>query len=351
MHTHTLKRMAEGSELVGDHDGLDKVAYAPYRDPDDFIREVTDLIWVNRDVSFIEQNYEPNSIVHGALGTTTTRDHVIQGSLMRIAATPWRVGQAEDVIWESRGREAFLSSHLVLSADSLIENGQVRDVRSRTIANCHYRKGRMVEEWVIRDRLATILQTGRDPDEEGRALAFQGFQGSLTQPPPADVLTCGDSGPRPDSYRPECEMVLDFLDLVWNHRNLAQVDNFMIRDLVLHNIGDRTVIRPDGYQRSLLNFLAPFPTGQFEIRDIVTNFAARYAGLRIAVIWKFVGRYDGAPHFGSLTNEVVEVLGSSQFLIQEGRIVKEVRVYDEIALRAQINGKRGDSVHITANIY
>jgi predicted ester cyclase len=337
---------------VVDEFSLEKVAFVPYKDPDDFIREVTDLIWVQRNISFIEENYEPDSIVHGALGTTVGRDGVIQGSLMRIAATPSRVGQAEDVVWESRGHDVFLSSHLVLSADSLIENGQVRDVRSRTVANCLYRRGRMVEEWVVRDELATVLQTGGDPEDEGRALEFQGFRGSLTQSPPGDVLSRGDSGARPDHYRPECELVLNFIDQVWNKRNLAQVHNFMIRDLVLQTIGDRTVIRPDGYQRSLLTMLAPFPTGQFEVRDIATNFANRYAGLRIAVLWKFVGRYDGAPHFGALTNQTVEILGVSQFLIHEGRIVKEVRVYDEIALRAQINGKRGDSTtEITASIY
>ena len=32
---------------------LDPVAYLPYKDPDDFIREVTDLIWVDRSISFI----------------------------------------------------------------------------------------------------------------------------------------------------------------------------------------------------------------------------------------------------------------------------------------------------------
>jgi hypothetical protein len=336
---------------VGDEYSLEKVAFAPYKDPDDFIREVTDLIWVERNISFIEENYEPDSIVHGALGTTVGRDGVVEGSLMRIAATPSRIGQAEDVVWEARGRDAFLSSHLVLSADSMIENGRLRDVRSRTIANCLYRRGRMVEEWVVRDQLATVLQTGHNPDDEGRALSFQGFQGSLTQPPPQSVLSQGDSGRRPDDYRAECELVLDFIDRVWNQRNLAQVHEFMIRDLVLQTIGDRTVIRPDGYQRSLVTMLAPFPSGQFEVRDISTNFAARYAGLRIAVLWKFVGRYDGAPHFGPVTNQPVEILGVSQFLIQEGRIVKEVRVYDEIALRAQINGKRGDATEITANIY
>jgi predicted ester cyclase len=165
------------------------------------------------------------------------------------------------------------------------------------------------------------------------------------------VLAVGDSGPRPDDYRAECELVLEFLDQVWNGRNLARVHDFWVRDLMLHTIGDRTVIRPDGYQRSLLTMLAPFPDARFEIRDVATNHANRYAGLRIAVTWKLVGHYDGAEHFGPLTGEPVEVLGVSQFLIQEGRIVREMRVYDEIALRAQINGLRGDNPFISANIY
>jgi hypothetical protein len=45
-------------------------------------------------------------------------------------------------------------------------------------------------------------------------------------------------------------------------------------------------------------------------------------------------------------------MGISQFLVQGGRIVREVRVYDQLALRAQINNTRGDgSVDVNANIY
>ena len=108
---------------------LDPVAYQPYADPDDFIREVTDLIWVDRSISYIRENYEPDSIVHGAYGTSTNRDEVIEGTLMRISATPDRTGQAEDVIWEARGDDAFLSSHLVLSGH--LQTSEY----SRTIAN------------------------------------------------------------------------------------------------------------------------------------------------------------------------------------------------------------------------
>ncbi|MBZ4017737.1 nuclear transport factor 2 family protein [Streptomyces purpurogeneiscleroticus] len=330
---------------------LDPVAYLPYQDPDDFIREVTDRIWVDRDVSYIVDNYEPDSIVHASLGTVVGRDGVIEGSTMRMGSTPQHIGQAEDVVWEARGNDAFLSSHLVFSADEHLVNGKIIPIRKRTVANCRYRRGRMVEEWVVRDELADCLQRGSDPDEAARALTFQGYTGSMLEAPPKDVLLEGVSGPRPDDYRPECEMVLEFIDEVWTQRRLQKVNDFMVRDLFLHTIGDRTVIRPDRYQADLLSTVAPFPDARFEVRDIQTNYAERYAGLRVAVLWTMHGTYRGTPAFGPLTDQPITMLGVSQFLIQNGRIVREFRVYDEIALRAQINSTRGDGPAVEANIY
>jgi len=334
---------------------LATVAYEPYANPDDFIREVTDLIWVQRDVSFIVENYQPDSIVHGALGTTVGRQGVIDGSLMRIAQSPQRVGQAEDVVWEPRGDDAFLSSHLILSLDRNQTDTNTLTFpffRSRTIANCLYRRGRMVEEWVVRDSLAGALQRGIDPAEAAMGLEFAGYHGSWCDPAPTDVLTAGDSGPRPDEYRPECEMVLKFVDEVWNQRRLNRVGDFMVRDLVLQTVGDATVIRPDGYQRDLLDLLAPFPDATFAVRDVQTNCAERYAGLRVAVLWQMKGTYSGTRTFGALTHQPVDLMGVSQFLVRDGRIEREMRVFDQLALRAQINTTRSDEPVISMpNIY
>ena len=324
---------------------LDPIAYKPYADPDDFIREVTDLIWVDRAIGYIRENYEPDSIVHGAYGTSTTRDEVIEGCLMRIAELPDRIGQADDVVWEARGDEAFLSSHLILSADPATE------FLSRTIANCLYRRGRMVEEWVVRDSLAIALQLGLDPDAVARDKVFRGYVGSFVEPAQPDVIAVGDSGPRPDAFRPEVDMVLEFIERVWNDRDLEKLRDFTVRDLTLHTVGHRTFIRPEGYRRSLLSLLRSFPSGRFEVRDIATNFADRYAGLRIAVLWKFSGRYNGFPAYGPTNNAAVDVLGISQFLIQSGRIVREIRLFDEIALRTQIIKHASDDGIVTANIY
>ncbi|WAP54993.1 nuclear transport factor 2 family protein [Streptomyces sp. S465] len=330
---------------------LDPVAYLPYKDPDDFIREVTDRIWVDRDIAYIVDNYEPDSIVHTSLGTVVGRDGVIEGSTMRMAGVPGHIGQAEDVVWEARGDDAFLSSHLVFSADEHLVDGRNIPIRKRTVANCLYRRGRMVEEWVVRDDLADCLQSGLDPDEVARGLTFQGYSGSMLEEPPQDVLLKGDSGTRPDVYRPECEMVLEFIDEVWSQRRLHKVKDFMERDLFLHTIGDRTVIRPERYQSDLLAMVGPFPDAQFAVRDIQTNHSPRYGGLRVAVLWTMHGTYRGVPAFGPLTGRPVTVLGVSQFLIHDGRIVKEVRVYDEISLRAQINATREDGARVEANIY
>jgi predicted ester cyclase len=325
---------------------LDPIAYKPYANPDEFIREVTDFIWVQRSIGFIRENYEPDSIVHTGLGTITTRDEVITGSLIRQAGLgAVRIGQAEDVVWEARGDDAFLSSHLVFGA------GPDNPYCSRTIANCLYRRGRMVEEWVVRDNLAPVLQAGLDPDQVARGQIFRGYLGHMTEDAPVDVLDSGDSGPRPDDYRSECELVLDFIQQVWNERNLDKVTQFMPRDLFLHDVGYRTWIRPEGYRRSLLKLLRPFPTGQFQIRDVQTNYSVDYAGLRVAVCWVLVGDYDGEADFGPLTGRRTDLLGISQFLVQHGKIVRETRVYDEIALRAQINAGRGDEPVPFSNIY
>ena len=334
---------------------LDPVAYRPYADPDDFIREVTDRIWVDRDIAHIVDNYEPDSVVHVGLGTLTTRAEVIEGSTMRMAvgagSPSAQPAQAEDVVWEARGDDAFLSSHLILRSGERYVDGVPRWVQSRSVANCLYRRGRMVEEWIARDSLATVLQSGLDPAEVAAGLTFRGYGGSFASPAPADVLAAGDSGPRADEYRAECETVLELVEEVWNRRNFRKVHDLAVRDVFLHGVGERIHVRPNGYQAETLRLLAAFPNALFEVRDVQTNFSPRYAGLRIAVLWRMTGRYEGQPSFGPLTDAPVQLLGVSQFLVQEGRIVRERRVYDEIALRAQINSTRDGEPHHSRNIY
>jgi predicted ester cyclase len=324
---------------------LDEVAYAPYSGPEEFIVEWTDRIWVQRGIGLIRENYAADAIVHGAYGTSRGVEPVVQGTLMKINAYPDRVGQAEDVVWEARDEDAFLSSHLVFSSGThtgLSGYGPPtgRSFSSRTVANCLYRRGVMVEEWVVRDEYAVVEQLGLDPAAVARQSAFRGWDRNAS--PCADVLAAGDSGARPDDHRGECEHVLALVEAVWNERMLHRVTDFVARDVTCHTTRNRTLTRPDGYQRSLLDLLAPFPDARFEVRDVVANYSGPHGGLRIGIVWWLRGTYGGTAAYGPVTGCPVEILGSSQFLLRNGRIVREWRVYDEIAVMAQIAAARGD---------
>lgn len=318
---------------------LSESAYAPYRDPEEFITEWTDRIWVQRGIGLIRQNYAPDSVVHGAYGTVHGVEPVVRGTLMKISTFPNRIGQAEDVVWEQRGNDAFLSSHRVFSSGthtgiSAYGPPTGKDFASRTIANCLYREGVMVEEWVVRDEYAVVQQLGLDPVEVARGLAFSGWEPHA--PLDADLLDQGDSGVRPDQHRDECAQVLRLVDEVWNQRRLDLTTDFVARDVTCHTSRHRTLTRPAGYQQSLLDLLAPFPDATVEVRDVVSNYSAPHGGLRVGLTWWLRGTYCGTPTYGPVNDCPVQVLGSSQFLLREGKIVREWRVYDEIAILAQI---------------
>ena len=67
------------------------------------------------------------------------------------------------------------------------------------------------------------------------------------------------------------------------------------------------------------------------------------AWLFIAVIWLLRGRYGGIPFYGPVNNAPVTILGASHFEIQNGRLLREWRVFDEIAVMAQILRHSGRS--------
>ena len=64
-------------------------------------------------------------------------------------------------------------------------------------------------------------------------------------------------------------------------------------------------------------------------------------GTRVAAIWILRGHYCGVPSHGPVNNAPVDILGASHFELHEGAILREWRLYDEIAILAQIMSARG----------
>ncbi len=331
---------------------LSAQAYAPYEDPEQYIVEWTDKIWQSYGMGLIRDHYHPDITLHGAYGHSGDRESIIQGCFVKKTAFPGRAFTAEDVIWEERTENSWVSSHRIINSG--VQSGfwqygppSNRLSTSRNIALCLVRDAFIVEEWVVRDEWAVVEQNGLDVSAIARELAARPnatILGTLTDDgifglAPADPLVAGDSGPRPDNQPDECRMVLEFIDVVWNQRQLNVAPTLLHRSHVCYTSRYRSYCRAEGYQQSLGELIATFPDARFDVRDVAAN-TDPFHGTRVSVMWNMRGTYAGAPTYGPLTYSPVDVLGISHFVFRDGTIHNEFRVFDELSVLAQIESAR-----------
>ena len=334
---------------------MDPAAYAPYRSPRDYILSWTDELWIDKGIGRLGEHYAPDIKVHTAYGETYGFDGVIPNCVQKMSAFPnGGGGHGEDVVWESRGRAGFISSHRVLKTGT--NSGYWtygaptgKHWISRTVAHCVVQDGRIVEEWLTRDEFAVLESLGLDPFQiaadlvaaspnTGEALsvgATGAFAGTYPQ-----VVRHGISGERPQRFDEACETVVAFFDEVWNARRFDLVSRHCDRKIVAHTVRMRRVQGHDHYQQDIIDLLAAFPDGWIEVRDLVAN-ESEDLGLRVACIWVLHATYCGVPVYGAPTRTPVKILGSSHFEFKDGKILREFRIYDEVAVIAQIIAGRG----------
>ncbi len=331
---------------------LDRAAYAPYRDPRDYILSWTDAIWIERGLGRLKEHYAKDVRVHTAYGETYDWDHVVENSLQKFAAFPnGGGGGAEDVIWESRGRNGFISSHRVLKTGThtgfwTYGPPTGRHWVSRTVAHCLVTDNKISEEWLVRDEWAVLERLGLDPHAIaaklaesspvlGRTVAAEGaasaFAGVI-----ADAGRAGVSGRRPDRFRRETELVRGIFEEMLNERMFSLMPRFFDQKTVCNTTRMRRIQGIEACRIEMIDFLASFPDYRIEVRDIAV-LEGPEMGLRVAVIWLLRGTYGGVPTYGPITRTPVHVLGASHFeLTEDGRVLREFRVVDELAILTQI---------------
>lgn len=343
-------------------DDLDPSAYAPYRSPRDYILSWTDEIWVNQTPGLIRDHYGDTVKVHTAYAETYDLDLVIQNSLQKMAAFPnGGGGMAEDVVWEPRGRNGFISSHRVLKTGThtgpfIYGPPTGRDYISRTVAHCLVQDGLVVEEWLARDEYAVLSGLGIDPwmvaarlakasPVTGKVLSTATDQTEAFGGRIEDAAVLGVSGARPKRHLDDCALIKDYFDVVWNQRLFHRARDYVSERIFCQTVRMKRVQGRWPYENEIIDLLARFPDSQLEIRDIAIHENDEI-GKRAAVIWMLRGTYCGAPFYGPANGAPIAILGASHFEIEHGKLAREYRVYDEIAVMAQIlaHGGREDAL-------
>lgn len=334
---------------------LMQAAYAPFRDPRDYILSWTDQIWIDKGLGRLGEHYADDIKVHTAYGETYDFEHVILNSVQKMSAFPnGGGGSGEDVVWEQRGPMGFISSHRVLKTGTNLGYWTYgpptgKNWVSRTIAHCLVQDGKVVEEWLVRDEYAVLQSLGIDPETvaadlakaspvTGEIVAIADDVGPFagTYPNPARE---GVSGVRPERFDAECQTILDMYETVWNRRRFDRVVDYCDPKVVCHTVRLHRAQAIDLYQQQIIDLLAVFPDGKIEVRDLVVCQSGEL-GQRIAAIWVLHGTYSGVPLYGPPTRSRVKILGATHFEMRDGKILREWRLFDEIAVLAQIIGAR-----------
>ncbi len=128
---------------------------------------------------------------------------------------------------------------------------------------------------------------------------------------------------------------------VWNQHLGNLAPDYLHRDIVIHTTRHRTEARIDGYKDELDHLFAPFPDARVDIYDVAFN-EDPFHGTRVSIVWVLNGTYSGIPLYGPVTNTPVEIFGVSHFKFRGDKIYREWRIYDEMALLAQIKQAQGD---------
>ena len=335
--------------------GLLPAAYAPYRNPRDFILSWTDVIWIDRALGRLDEHYAADVKVHTAYGETYDFDHVILNSVQKMSAFPNGGGGAgEDVIWEERGPMGFISSHRTLKTGTNTGYWTYgaptgRNWISRTIAHCVIQDGKVVEEWLVRDEFAVLESLGLDPEQiavglaaaspvTGGAVEVADDAGPFAGRYPNPTLE-GVSGQRPRRFAVECDRIQAYYEEVWNHRRFDRVTDYCDAKVVSHSVRFKRAQGTYPYAQEIIDLLAVFPDGRIEVRDLVVCDSDEL-GMRIAAVWVLHGTYSGVPLYGPTTGTKVKLLGATHFELKDGKVLREWRLYDEIAVLTQIVAAR-----------
>ena len=136
-------------------------------------------------------------------------------------------------------------------------------------------------------------------------------------------------------------MVMAYFEEVWNRRRFDLAGRYVHDRITSHGLRMRRVQTLVPYKQEIIDLLATVPDGRVEVRDIVVNESDEL-GTRVAVFWVLRGHYAGVPTYGPVTGGAVHILGASHMELLDGKILREWRLYDEIAVMAQIIAARGD---------
>lgn len=324
---------------------------AEFVDFPDYIIRITDRIWHDRDVELCAKYYTYDCLIHTLTGQIIGAQTVIDNTYATMKAFPDRVLDADNVIWSNDGEGVFYSSHLITSKMTNLGPSEFgpatgKKVRVRTIADCACKDNKIFEEWLARDYAAMVIHMGFDVDEIAAKLAADDiangnslleFHKASHAAVMAQMLASSDKPSNPESQaKGFAEAMLGLYLTPDGLKDLSDVYDFRVSGLYP---GERDFYGHDELGGFWHDLFRSIPDAKFRLEH-VADIPYLGEARDIAVRWSLAGHHTGAGLYGEPTGAPVYILGVTHWRVMNGRIREEVAVWDDVAVRRQIETAR-----------
>ncbi|MGH7108498.1 MAG: hypothetical protein ACREFT_18545 [Acetobacteraceae bacterium] len=326
-----------------------------YSDIVDYIVRCTHRIWEEKNIGLCRTHYAEKCVVHTSTGPVAGLEAVVQGTVGTIAAYADRQVIAEDVVWSEDEPGLFHSSHRIMSRsthnghDALFGAPTGRIQGATTVADCLVRENLIVEEWLVRDNLRSVLQLGLDPWALSGAQAEADLAGDPTRHAwrQARIAAVRESTLRlPPREHPAAvpthALALAFAQDLYGEAAAACAASVEARwPSNRRGWGRGTWIGYVIQLRSLLDH----PCLSLD------HWAARPlpgGDIAVALRWTLTGEHRGAGAWGPPTGRAILVLAVSHYVLRGNTIIQDITVFDELAILRQIRGGLGAGMEALA---
>ncbi len=306
-----------------------------FTDLTDYILKITAKIWEEKQVESIRRYYADDVVVCSPEGLAHGADAVVTATYATQAAMPDRRLLGEAVVWCEDDVGGYLSSHRILSLASYQTAGGYgpatgQQLRYRVIADCWVKTNQVYEEWLVRDQSAIARGLGYSPRELAQLQIDESDNSFLSE---QDYFS--------GIYQPVLSADVDA-------QNYLRLAKSIWQDADLNRIGDRYgeaahVVAPGGHDKHghrqikqmLANYLAALNDLSFTVHDL-TDLSAAHCKT-VAMRWSVTARSTGTGAWsGARADTPIFIMGISQARFENGQIVQEWILFDEVAIWKQL---------------
>lgn len=340
---------ASGSEKRQHLSGFDD----EFIDIVNYIFCISHNIWVRKNVGLCYQYYAEVCPVYTLANYTDSIETIVSRALQTLAAFPDYNLISENIIWSEEQDGSYYTSHLFTNimthtGDTEFALSTGKTVHYHSISDCMSFENKIVREWIVKDNSFLLAQLGVDLLDAAFELAKTTPDDNFYHWFEEKYKWVEDLNIREDmdiSIWSAPQFAHHWAQTLFNQKQFSRLHEFYHLAATHQWPGGRISTGLAQISGTLIQWLAQCPDLKLSVDHISVNTDDNITSsdnYHLAIRWSGIGTYQ--PHTKQLNHAKGErflLLGCSHFTISQQRITKEVTIFDEVALYANIIRQSG----------